>query len=241
MRAGLAATAGRDRGVHSGLLDHSNAKRRAVRTLARAASRFLVACLALGLTACASAPEPTLSFWYADVAFAPLADAAARLGAPLTAEEIRSIERISETELERAFSGLGVRISQRREGFWRVAVLQTLPTVRRLPSAGQSVALGPFGGAGSVAFGILASTAIQYAPAGASRQVMIEGIGRGIGRAAVHEFAHQILGPAMRDDRDDQNGYEYHSSARASQYYGELHWTMAWPLLQQRIRYRNGR
>jgi hypothetical protein len=199
-----------------------------------------VAYIAVGVSMCGKPPTPTLSFWYADAPFAPMGDAATRLGAPLTANEIRSIEGISRTELERAFSGLGVTIAQRPGGFWQVAVLQTLPTVRRLPSAGQSFALGPFGGAGSVSFGILASSALQYAPADASREVMIEGIGRGIGRAAVHEFAHQILGPAMRDDRDDQNSYEYHSSARASQYYGELHWTMAWPLLRQKMTNRNG-
>src|ERR1700730_3341938 len=77
-------------------------------------SHFLVVCLALCLPACATAPEPTLSFWYADVAFAPLADAAARLGAPLTADEIRPIEGISETERERAVPGVGVRITKRR-------------------------------------------------------------------------------------------------------------------------------
>jgi hypothetical protein len=82
---------------------------------------------------------------------------------------------------------------------------------------------------------ILAVNAVHHAPSGASRGIIVEGIGRGIGRAAVHEFAHQILGPEMRDNRTDQDTYEYFNADRASQYYGELRWTTAWPLLQDKL------
>jgi hypothetical protein len=82
---------------------------------------------------------------------------------------------------------------------------------------------------------ILALGAIKHAPAGAPRQIVVEGIGRGIGRAAVHEFAHQILGVVAMDNATDGNSYEYASFERASQYYGELHWSSAWPLLQRKI------
>jgi hypothetical protein len=64
---------------------------------------------------------------------------------------------------------------------------------------------------------------------------MIEGIGRGIGRVAAHEFAHQILGSAAMHNATDQYSYEYPSPDRASQYYGELHWTIARPLLQRKL------
>jgi len=104
--------------------------------------------------------------------------------------------------------------------------------------AGQSRVFGPLGGSGSVAFAILAHNAIEYAPAGASRQQIVEGIGKGIGRAAVHEFAHQALGLdnlSLLDNRTDPDSYEYGNADRRSQYYGELRWTAAWPVLVERF------
>lgn len=81
----------------------------------------------------------------------------------------------------------------------------------------------------------MALKAIRYAPPDASRQTMIDGIGRGIGRVAAHEFAHQILGAAAVHNNADEKSYEYPSPDRSAQYYGELHWTTAWPLLQQKL------
>jgi hypothetical protein len=114
-------------------------------------------------------------------------------------------------------------------------VVDIVPRLGALPSAGQSFSLGALGGTGSVGFHTLARSAVDNAAAGASRQSLIEGIGRGIGRAAAHEFAHQILGPAMQDDRTDLNSYEYFSSDRQAQFYGELRWVSARPLLQKRL------
>jgi hypothetical protein len=177
----------------------------------------------------------TAGFWYEDISFALPADATTQLGGPLEQQEIESIKQRSRIELERAFSGLRITVTQRQDAFWRVEVLQTLQSRSPLPIAGQSLGLGPLGGVGAVGFVILALNGIQYAPSDASRQNMIEGIGRGIGRAAVHEFTHQILGTAVMHDAADENSYEYHSSDRASQYYGELHWSTAWTLLQQKF------
>ena len=88
-----------------------------------------------------------------------------------------------------------------------------------LPNAGESMPLGLLGGSGAVSFDLVALKAIQYAPAGASRQTIVEGIGRGIGRVAAHEFAHQILNTGAVHNRDDENSYEYPSPDRAAQYY----------------------
>jgi hypothetical protein len=55
----------------------------------------------------------------------------------------------------------------------------------------------------------------------------------GVGRAAVHEFAHKLAGIA--DDNADENSYEFGRSDRASQYYGALHWTIALPALQEKL------
>ena len=85
---------------------------------------------------------------------------------------------------------------------------------------------------------MLAHNAIEYAPPSASRQDIVAGIGRGIGRAAVHEFAHQALGVDNVwniDNRRDSTSYEYGNADRPSQYYGELRWTTAWPVLQQKF------
>ena len=176
-------------------------------------------------------------FWYEEGSIALPAHPVAALGGPLTAREMETIKQISRTEVERAFAGLRIAITDRRDAFWRVQVVQTLagsaPT-ERVPSAGKAIVLGPLGGAAAVNFSLVALKAIDYAPHGASRDMTIEGIARGVGRVAVHEFAHQILGPSSPHS-DDENSYEFHSPDRAAQYYGELHWTIAWPPLQQKI------
>ena len=72
-------------------------------------------------------------------------------------------------------------------------------------------------------------------PRSPSRALILEGIANGIGRAAVHEFAHMILPKAQIHDSQDISSYEYRSAARREKYYGELRWERAWPLLQARF------
>jgi hypothetical protein len=178
---------------------------------------------------------PVAGFWYESGSLALATGAAARLGGALTPEEMLTIERVSRAELERSFSGLRVTITDRRDAFWRVAVVRNLRSRGPLPNAGQSITLGMLGGSGYLDFTTLAATGIRYAPPGASRQAIVDAIARGIGRAAAHEFSHQILGAAAVHSRDDRDSFEYFTSDRASQYYGELHWTTAWPLLTRRV------
>ena len=146
-----------------------------------------------------------------------------------------SIRQISRLELERAFAGFRIAVTEDRRAFYRVEVVQTLRPRGPLPNSGDSLALGFLGGSGAVGFDIVVLKAVQYAPKGASRQAMIEGIGRGVGRVAAHEFAHQILGAVPVHDAADENSCEHPSPDRAAQYYGELHWTTAGPLLQQKL------
>jgi hypothetical protein len=201
-------------------------------------SSAVVAALSIGAAACLTRETvATAGFWYESGACALTADAARSLGGTLTDGEIETIEATSRAEIERAFSGLRVRITDDRRAFWRVEVLQSMPTRRRqLPSAGESVPLGMFGGSGAVAFDLVAAKALEYAPPHAPRGTIVEAIGRGIGRVAVHELAHQILNADAAHNAADENGYEYPSPDRASQYYGELHWTTARPLLERRLR-----
>jgi hypothetical protein len=91
------------------------------------------------------------------------------------------------------------------------------------------------GGQGSVSFFFLASGAVASAPATMPREQIIEAIGRGVGRTAVHELTHQLLPQAPIHDSTDIRSYEYDSAARDAQYFGEMHWSLARPLLERRL------
>ena len=182
-------------------------------------------------------------FWWDDGPFLLSMNDAAKMGGPLSTAELRRIEQVSRAEVERAYAGLRINVTARRDAFWKVAVVGTpITTNRRYSSypfsaAGESRVFGPLGGSGSVAFMILAHNAIEYAPPDASRPLIVDGIGRGIGRAAVHELAHQTLGVDIThiDNRTDEHSYEYANADRPSQYYGDLRWTTAWPVLEEKF------
>jgi hypothetical protein len=82
----------------------------------------------------------------------------------------------------------------------------------------------------------MASAATVYSPAGAGRAAIIDAIGRGIGRSAVHEFAHQLLPHAPLHASADRASYEFYSAARPQQFVGEMHWDLAWPMLESRLK-----
>ena len=183
-----------------------------------------------------SAPRLTdAGFWFEDVSYA-----SPKFGAPVTNAEVETIARVARAELARAFHGLPITLSDRRDATYRIRVVQELRDSRFLwrnvAIAGESRAVSGFGGQGAVSFDFLASGAVAYAPDNASRASMIEAIGRGIGRTAVHEFTHQFLPRAPIHDSTDVMSYEYGSAARREQYFGELHWDLAWPLLERRLR-----
>jgi hypothetical protein len=188
--------------------------------------------------ACSQRPEAssTAGFWFEPNACA-VPESETATFPPLHADEVALIQQRARGELEHAFSGLRIRVAEDRTAFWRVQVMASLPTRAHsaLPKAGESLALGILGGTGAVGFDLIALNAIRYAPQGATRQAIVDAMGRGVGRVAIHEFAHQILGVADIHNTDDQDSYEYPSPDRPSQYYGDLHWTHAWPLLQKRL------
>ena len=162
---------------------------------------------------------------------------AGRLGGPLTDRERASIQQIARAEIDVALAGLPLSITEGRDAFWRVAVLRSLPSRgnRALPHGGESLAMGFMGGTGAVDFDFVAFTALHFAPDPTARPAIVDAMGRGIGRVAVHEFMHQILGTSIGHDDSDANSYEYGNPERRSQYYGDLHWTTARPLLEQRL------
>jgi hypothetical protein len=171
-------------------------------------------------------------FWFEDVTFG-----SRKLGGALTPSDMETIASAARAELTEAFRGLDVRLSDRRDASHRVRVVQELQDLRfRRPVSipAESRTMFGFGGQGAISFSWLASSAIAYAPEDAPRQVLIEAIGRGIGRAAVHEFAHLILPDVAIHDSTDVRSYEYPSAARSEQYFGEMHWDIALPLLKVR-------
>jgi len=190
-----------------------------------------VSLLALAVRAEPRATEA--GFWFEAVNYA-----SPRLGSAITPGDLEAIEDVARSELARAFEGLHVTVSDRRDARYRVRVVQDLRDLRSrriIRVAGESRAVSGFGGQGAVSFTFLASGAIAYAPDDAGRASMLEAIGRGIGRAAVHEFTHQFLPTAPIHDGTDIGSYEYESAARREQYFGELHWGLARPLLERRL------
>jgi hypothetical protein len=187
---------------------------------------------------CRSPRRPSCGFSFEPSAFGLPADLIARLSGPLTRQNADAIQRISRGELQRAFAEFNLSISDDPNAFWRVRVVhEVTPQSHTLPGAGESLALGPLGGVGFVDFVAVAFAAVRYAPDQASRQQIVDAIGRGIGRVAAHELGHQILGPGAAHDNSDENAYEYGSPERRSEYYGELHWT-TWraPLARRLVR-----
>lgn len=173
-------------------------------------------------------------FWFEDVTFDVPHLRAAGVGEPLSEEEKRIVEAVAWAELRAAFSGLRVVFSDDRKARYKVCVVQQYPDGRGTGAAGQSRVLRPLGGTGSVNFLMLASQAISHAPPGTTRAAIVEAIGRGIGRGAVHEFAHQLLPGVPIHESKDAESYEFAFSSRPAQYYGEMRWDIAWaPLVEK--------
>jgi hypothetical protein len=180
-------------------------------------------------------------FWFEDVGFGPSEVQMPRLGGPTTEEEMKRIRILAWSELEAAYSGLRVAFSERRDAMYTVRVVQTtkhhpLSAFKwGFESAGESRVVRRIGGRGVVNFRFLGNLAIGHASKDADRATMIDGIGRGVGRAAAHEFAHLFLGTESIHRSTDVQSYEYESADRAVQYYGPMRWDIARPLLEKRL------
>lgn len=197
----------------------------------------LVACVTVAAaSACAWADrEPRarqVGFW-----FEPVAYESPRLGGALAADELTTIARMARAELVGAFSGFNLVISDRRDAPYRVRVVQDLRDERMERDAwiaGEARAVS-FGGTGAVNFLFLANGAMVYAPDDATRDELVQAIARGIGRAAAHELAHALLPKADIHNTRDRRSYEFDSAARVEQYFGDMQWDVAGPLLTKRV------
>jgi len=184
--------------------------------------------------ACAKEHVVEAGFWFDRVTYdLPVGDVD-RIGGPIRPDEQSQIESVARSELEAAYAGLRIRFTGQPAGFYRVSVVQDIPG-RALPVAGASRRVPFGGGVGSVSFRTLGAQAVANAPRDADRSRMIAAIGKGIGRTAAHEFAHQILVHVNLHDTRDPDSYENGISDRPSQFYGTLHWAFARPLLAKTL------
>jgi hypothetical protein len=177
-------------------------------------------------------------FWFERVTFDASEVEADRLGGSLTGEEMGRIQSVALAELRAAFAGMRIAFSDDRKATFRVRVEQTLrhPVFRNSAMAGESRGMWPLGGEGALNFRLLASNAIAHAPPGTDRAAKIDAIGRGVGRAAAHEFAHQILGSKDIHQSRDVLSYEYWTADRREQYFGPMRWDVAGPMLRERLK-----
>lgn len=175
------------------------------------------------------------AFWFEHVTYGASEVFADRLGGGLTRMELGTIDSLARAELTAAFTSSRLVLSDSRQAMYRVRVVQDLrgPSPK-LPVAGESRPLPGRRGVGTVNFVVVANGAIAYAPPDADRRTIIDAIGRGIGRTAVHEFAHQLVGSFALHNTADRRSYEY-ADLRREHFYDQLHWGVALPRLQKRI------
>jgi hypothetical protein len=202
----------------------------------------VVACVVAVGIACVGAwsmqarGEPlSAAFWFEPVTYGGSEAFARRIGGGLTPGELRTIESIARAELTRAFAHTRLVFTDSRDAMYRIRVAQHVRgRFNVLPAAGESRPLPGRRGIGAVNFLVMVNSAIVYAPPGASRETIVNAIGRGTGRTAAHELAHQLLGSFPLHDTKDVASYEY-ANLRPEHFYGDLHWSVARPVLEKRL------
>lgn len=169
----------------------------------------------------------------------PVSYQSPRIGDSITDAEFVSIDTIARAEIANAFKDYDVTVTADRDARFKVEVVPRLKDWRRLAGpgtyAGESRAIAGFGGSGAVNFEDVANGAMVFAPEDASRATVIEALGRGIGRVAIHEFLHQLLPKKPIHDSRDIRSYEGNSPALTEGYFGDLHWDIARPWLNDRL------
>ena len=175
-----------------------------------------------------------LGFWIEPVSFE-----SPRLGGAITETEYQLIDQIARAEIANAFKDFDLAVTTNRDARFKVAVTPQLKDWRLLRPgtyAGESRVVAGFGGSGAVNFEYVANGAMVFAPDDASREQIIAALARGIGRVAIHEFLHQLLPKGAVHDSEDRNSYEGNSPALIEGYFGDLHWGIARPWLDARLK-----
>jgi hypothetical protein len=173
-------------------------------------------------------------FWFEDMSFDCPPLVSAGYGGPLTESEKGRIRDVAWSEVRGAFAGLRIRFSEDRNAYYRVRVVQEFdPGIKG--AAGATYVLPLLGGSSSVNFLFLATQAVWHTPAGSDRATVLDAIGRGVGRASVHEFLHQVVPRLNIHDSKDDRSYEFAYSSRPAQFYGEMRFDIARPALLERF------
>ena len=175
-----------------------------------------------------------VGFWFEDISFDCPPLVSAGYGGPLTESEKGRIRDIASSEVRGAFAGLRIRFSENRDAHYRVRVVQEFDPATK-GAAGATYVLPLLGGSSSVNFLFLATQATWHTPSGSDRATVVDAIGRGIGRSAVHEFLHQLLPKLNIHDSKDDRSYEFAYSSRPAQFYGQMRFDIARPALLGRF------
>lgn len=192
----------------------------------------LACALGLGIAVACTRGPIELGFWLEPVSYA-----SPRIGEPISPAELATIDAIARAELVTAFAPYGVVVSANRAARYSVRVVPALKDERLKRGgvvAGSSRGIPGFGGSGAVSFEYIANGAMVFAPETFSRAQLLEALGRGIGRVAIHELLHQLFPSAPIHNSRDPHSYEGNSPAQIEGYVGELHWGLAGPLLEHR-------
>ena len=195
----------------------------------------LVLATAIGLFVAYSRRDGAeLAFWFESISDDAKKTVPERLPGGISADDMNVIEKTAREEIVRAFHDYPVSVVGRIAGVYHVRVVDSVKSTTG--GAAESYVFPGIGGQGYINFRSFAHGAITYAPPDADRQEIVAAIGRGIGRAAVHEFTHQLLGrQAPIDGSTDSHSYEYGTAIRPEQYYGEMRWDTAAPMLRKRF------
>lgn len=202
----------------------------------RFSRRLIPAALVIGVSvaACSRGGPVELGFWIEPVSYQ-----SSRIGDPLTSSELARVDQVARDEIASAFRPFNVVVSDNRDARYSVRVVPQLKDERfrrRTGNvAGASRAMSGVGGSGAVNFEYVANGAMVFAPESASRAAIVDALGRGVGRVAIHEFLHQLLPKAPIDDSSDARSYEGNSPALVEGYFEDLHWGLAEPLLEKRL------
>jgi hypothetical protein len=190
----------------------------------------LIFCIAAA--SCSRGPVE-LGFWIEAVSFQ-----STRIGAPITSAELATIDTVARAEIGKAFERFNIVITGNRKARYSIRVVQTVKDERLQRGgvvAGASRGILGIGGSGAVNFEYLANGAMVFSPESAGRATVIEALGRGVGRVAIHEFLHQLLPKDPIHDSRDPRSYEGNSPANVEGYFDDLHWGFTEPLLEKRV------
>ena len=155
--------------------------------------------------------------------------------------EYAVIDKVARAEIAKAFEDFDVTVTANRDARYRVVVVPHLKDnrlLRRGTYAGESRAVAGFGGSGAVSFEYVANGAMVCRSRRREPRRHRRAIGRGVGRVAIHEFLHQLLPKFAIHDSKDRESYEGNSPALIEGYFGDLHWDIARPALEQRLKRR---